>query len=91
MKKLQLCADDLKVESFETSDGDSARGTVRAHDTIGPATECGCGYTYNPGAVECWSYAQPCEASRVPTNCTDSQPTNYYCDSCRDSITACGP
>ncbi|HEX5872656.1 MAG TPA: hypothetical protein VFY65_19635 [Longimicrobium sp.] len=86
--KLQLHAEDLRVESFETQGAANARGTVHGHNTL-EGYECM--YTHNAGAVECWSYANPCEASRVPTNCTDSQPTHYVCDSCRDSITACGP
>jgi hypothetical protein len=79
----------LAVESFNTAGGDDERGTVHAHDSIGPNTNC-CPFTYNPGMWECYSYAEPCPASQVPTNCTDSERTHYVCDSCRDSYTACG-
>jgi hypothetical protein len=104
MKKLTLRLEELAVDSFDPVPRSAARsGTVFGHNTAeidctaieycgsyGPQTNC-CAYTYNPGMAECFSYAEPCSESRVPTNCTNSQPTNYWCDSCRDSITACGP
>lgn len=43
--------------------------------------------TYDPYAIDCISYAEPCDASMVPTNCP-SDPTCYY-TTCRDSVTAC--
>jgi hypothetical protein len=89
MRKLELKVEELAVESFNTVGGDGEGGTVHAHDSVGPHTQC-CEYTYNPGAYECYSYAVQCPESYVPGNCTISQPTNYGCDSCRDSITACG-
>ncbi len=88
MRKLELKVEELAVESFNTAGADDERGTVHAHDSVGPASEC-CEFTYNPVQWQCYSYAVQCPASRVPTNCTDSEPTNYYCDSCRDSYTAC--
>ena len=100
MKKLRL--EELAVDSFDPVPRSPAgTGTVFGRNTaeldcsvdcasVGPQTNC-CAYTYNPAMAVCFSYAEPCSASHVPTNCTDSQPTNWYCDSCRDSITACGP
>jgi hypothetical protein len=86
-----LKVEDLTVESFNTAGSDEDRGTVHAHASDGPASGCmWCEYTYQAGAAECYSYAVQCPESYVPTNCGPSQPTNYYCDSCRDSITACG-
>jgi hypothetical protein len=105
MKKLTLRLEELAVDSFDpVPRGAAGSGTVFGHFTealdcthdpaycnsFGPQTRC-CAYTYDPIMAECYSYAEPCPASAVPTNCTNSQPTNYYCDSCRDSITACGP
>jgi hypothetical protein len=84
MKKVRLQAEDLKVESFATAEAGAVRGTVQAHNTWDI-----CQYTMDPANLQCYSYAVECPPSRVPTNCTDSQPTNYYCDSCRDSVTAC--
>ena len=102
MKKLTLRLEELAVDSFDPVPRSAALpGTVFGRNTaeldctaldcgtIGPQTQC-CAYTYNPAMAECFSYAEPCSASHVPTNCTNSQPTNYACDSCRDSITACG-
>jgi hypothetical protein len=91
MKKMRLHLSDVDVESFSVLPPEEFRGrTVVAHVTDFQQT-CQCGYTYDPFALDCVSYAEPCEASMVPTNCTPSEPTNYYCDSCRDSVTACGP
>ena len=90
MRKLELKIEDLAVESFNTAGADPARGTVHAHNSDALDSGCGgCEYTYDAGATECYSYAVECPASHVPTNCTDSEPTNYFCDSCRDSVTAC--
>lgn len=90
MKKLRLQLSDVDVESFSVEPGEALTGrTVHAHVTWFQQT-CQCEYTYNPYLVDCESYAEPCEPSRVPTNCPYSEPTNYYCDSCRDSVTACG-
>jgi hypothetical protein len=91
MRKLELKIEDLSVESFNTAGSEDERGTVHAHASDGPASGCMyCEPTYQVGAYECYSYAVECPASQVPTNCTDSEPTNYWCDSCRDSVTACG-
>jgi hypothetical protein len=54
MRKLTLAVEDLAVESFATSNGARARGTVRAHatelgDSCDPAPSCGpetCGAAY---------------------------------------------
>jgi hypothetical protein len=88
VRKLELKIEDLAVESFNTAGSDDERGTVHAHDSVGPQTHC-CEFTYDPAAYQCYSYAIQCPDSQVPTNCTDSQRTNYVCDSCRDSYTAC--
>jgi hypothetical protein len=102
MKKLALRLEELAVDSFDPVPRSGAvPGTVFGRNTAefncsfectqGQQTLCGCTYTYNPALMECLSYAEPCSPSNVPTNCTNSQPTNFACDSCRDSITACDP
>jgi hypothetical protein len=91
MRKLELKIEDLSVESFDTAGSEAERGTVHGHASDGPASGCMyCDPTYQVGAAECYSYAVQCPESYVPTNCAESQPTSYGCDSCRDSFTACG-
>jgi hypothetical protein len=90
MSKIRLDAEALEVESFEAVAAEKLRGTVRAHDdTNPPFSECGYEFTYDPLWPICYSYAVQCPPSHVPTGCTPSEPTNYWCDSCRDSVTAC--
>ena len=102
MKKLALYLDSLDVESFDTiALGRDARGTVHGLGTemticwglcgqataglCGPGT--GGGYTYDAYAMDCISYAVPCDATLVPTNCASE---NTCAETgCRDSVTAC--
>lgn len=87
MHKLRLDVEDLVVESFNVqTEKRKEKGTVFARQTDYPE---GCvHYTHDPGMAECYSYAQQCEATAVPTNCPYSDFTSYCV--CRDSITACG-
>ncbi|HEU0013399.1 MAG TPA: hypothetical protein VFQ45_06930 [Longimicrobium sp.] len=51
MKKLTLDLDDLRIESFRTTEQEAEeRGTVHAHD------QCGC-------SCCCTGYTQPCQAT----------------------------
>ncbi|HEU0053856.1 MAG TPA: hypothetical protein VFQ39_11800 [Longimicrobium sp.] len=78
MKKLSLAPDALEVQSFATSEGDAARGTVRAHtgnqDTCVGANTCapGCTDVDTCPAVTC---AATCPASCVscPVSCYPAQ------------------
>lgn len=85
-RKLKLEVDDLAVETFRVAEDVVEKGTVFARNSVFPGM---CGFTYDPVNLACFSYAVECPPSRVPTNCTDSEPTAYVCDSCRDSVTAC--
>jgi hypothetical protein len=98
MRKLELRVEDLAVETFDAGSDAGIRGTVHGNNTFFPQTNCCpsgpqqtncCDFTYNPADTQCVSYAEPCEESRVPHNCFPSNPTDYVCNSCRDSITAC--
>jgi hypothetical protein len=58
-RKLRLALEDIRVETFKTTDGDKAdRGTVRAHQDSGIAGSCYCPsggdeYPYNTCAGSC--------------------------------------
>lgn len=58
-RKLRLALDDIRVETFKTTDGHKAdRGTVRAHQESGIAASCYCPsggdeYPYNTCAGSC--------------------------------------
>ncbi|HWU09297.1 MAG TPA: hypothetical protein VN520_23430 [Streptomyces sp.] len=61
MRKISLDLDALKVESFETEDGDTEKGTVQAYYSMFtcPRTQCG---------AECPSGPHPCEGSYAWTD-----------------------
>jgi len=64
MSKLSLKIEDLAVASFETSEEQAARGTVRAHES--ESVQIACGNTFDVGtcdltcAVSCQSCAETC-------------------------------
>jgi hypothetical protein len=47
MKKLKLCIEELRVDSFGTPPQSGERGTIRAYDTIGDSI-----VTYEPLSTE---------------------------------------
>ncbi len=57
MKKLHLEVDELRVESFETADGDAGQGTVVGH--VSP--RCTAGFITCNGEHSC-EYAETCGA-----------------------------
>ena len=60
-RKIRLDVNALRVESFETADGDAKRGTVQGYYSqfTCPATQCG---------AECPSGPHPCEGSYAWTD-----------------------
>jgi hypothetical protein len=62
MRKISLDVNELRVESFETEDGDArTRGTVNGHASLFscPQTQCG---------AQCPSGPHPCEGSYAWTD-----------------------
>ena len=79
MRKLGLNPDSLVVQSFPTSDGEAARGTVRGHtgdqDTCVAAATCGPGCTdvdtcpQVTCAQSCLGSCVSCPVSCYPADC----------------------
>jgi hypothetical protein len=86
MKKIRLDLDALSVESFDTSNGTDAKGTVVGH---GPPTD----------AVDCetvdLSCGSGCFACTSPNYCgtldTDCGTCATYCGTCNTDCGTCDP
>jgi len=81
MKKLKLNLEDLKVESFETTKGNNARGTV-----FGQASLPGCVTQYLQYTCDnCGGGTNDCPSNvTCMTDCgqQECQPTGVYYESC---------
>lgn len=86
MRKLSLSADDLRVESFETSRMASHRGTVPAHSDC-TTVECSWG---DCTSVEGCSYAGCSDSTCKQKICTCTEGGDTGCDySCHTCYADC--
>jgi hypothetical protein len=89
MPKLNLKPEELTVESFDTSDAATARGTVLGHETgTFPQDICACTFGFGTCDQTCGESCRSCLAS---CGCTGTEPStrDYTCATGSQDICYC--
>lgn len=70
MQKMKLRLDDLRIDSFSTSDAKGEHGTVHGHDCVTCTNACNCNGT---AATDCGCGSNTCYCGTAYTDCGDCE------------------